>query len=552
MRSARTALVLALIACSIPLRAWASQADTFYRDVKAGQYARAVTEGRAYLASHPQNDAFALDLAYAYLKLGEREAARNVLLARGAYFEKHPDAATIWLELSYQDSTAKEYRQAIADADRALRYRPDDAAAWKQRDAAASALTPPPPDDSVLFYQAVAANRYSDALPLGVRYLASHPANGAFAVDLAYAYLQVKDLPAATELANRYAGFISSDKNAAKLLAALFYAELASGATDRAIFYGEKYRALRPDDEPFAMDLTYAQLKAGNLAAARTILAAHESYLRTHPDAAKVWLDLGYRDADAKEYSQAIADVDVYLSIHPGDSSALAQRTVYVNDLRGGPRETLYGYTYYDSRFHDTFFGADQSYVLSQGRGPQLYFAAHLSEDLRSGAPGSPQIYNDDALITDLGIRQSITPNLSAFIEGGAGIGLRGQGTISDVRYGFLYSQQWGKALNGTTTINASAVLYSRYAGNAIMYYNVLHAFPGRSLRPLIGLNGGLDSHSVFGNNYLEGLYGVETGTSALTFRVVGVEGTYLTRGTVPTQPAYSGVRASIIFGFSN
>ena len=548
--------VATVIGLAMTQRALASDADTFYRDVKARAYAQAVAHGSVYLASHPTDDVFAIDLAYAYLNLSDRDEARRILLDRGPYFAAHPDAASIWLALSYQDSANQEYRPAIADVDHYLRYHPDDRPAWQQRDVAAAALAPPPssssPDESVRFYGAVAAGHYDEALPYGKRYLAAHAANGAFAVDLAYAYIQAKDLSAAAALTNEYATYIDSDKNAVKLLAALFYAYNAAGETQPALLYGRKYLALSPSDGTFAMDLTYAELKAGNVADARAILAANEAYLRAHPEAAKVWLDLSYRDADAKQYPQAIADVDSYLTIDPTDAQARVQREDYVSDLHGGPREGLYGYSYYDSRFDDTFFGADETYALSRpGQGVQPYLVAHLSDDTKSGPPGSPQIYSDDALIADFGLRTALTPHITAFVEGGVGIGLRGQGTISDARYGGLYSQEWGKLGHDFTSIDTSVAVYSRYAGNTIGYLNALHIFPGRTVRPLFGINGGLDSHSVYGNNFVEAVYGIQAGTTAVSYRLVGVEGEYLTRGTIRPQPAYSGVRAMLVFGFS-
>jgi len=274
--------------------------------------------------------------------------------------------------------------------------------------------------------------------------------------------------------------------------------------------------------------------------------------LRANREAAKIWLDLSYREAASKNYQQAIGDVDQYLSLEPSDASARLQRVDYVNDYWGGPRATTFGYAYYEGRFDDAFFGADQTYALRPGATLQPYLAAHVSDDLRSGPPGSPQIFNDDALVTDVGIRTPLGPYAKAFLEAGYGIGLRGQGSISDLRYGLLYSEQWGVISREYTTVDASAAFYSRYAGNTIAYYNAVHVFqaPG-PVHFLLGINGGLDSHSVYGNNYVEGLYGVELGNSTLRYRILGVEGTYLTRGTMPVRPAYTTLRAMLVLGLA-
>ncbi|HTA40244.1 MAG TPA: hypothetical protein VK760_14265 [Candidatus Acidoferrales bacterium] len=47
----------------------------FYDDVRAANYAAAADEGEAYLAKHPDDEAFALDVAYAELNAGRRAQA---------------------------------------------------------------------------------------------------------------------------------------------------------------------------------------------------------------------------------------------------------------------------------------------------------------------------------------------------------------------------------------------------------------------------------------------------------------------------------------------
>jgi Flp pilus assembly protein TadD len=552
---ARVLLAASLAVLSVRLPAYASDADTFYSDVKAGQYENAISVGNQYLAAHPHDDTFAIDLAYAYLKVGKWDAVRSILLARDEYLHAHPDAAAIWLALSFDDSAQKQYRMAISDVDRYLRYRPDDEQAWRQRSYAVAALTPATPapvvapDASVLFYNDVAAGHVDDALPYGRTYLAANPKDASFAVDVAYAYLQAKDPDGAAALAEQYKAYVTTDPNAMKLLPALFYAYQSAGNLERALAYGNEYLALQPADDNFAMDLAYAELRAGDVARVRALLAPRSDYLRTHPDAAKLWLELSYREAAAKNYSAAETDVDTYLTLQPNDAAAKAQRVAFATDAWGGPRATTFATAYYDGRFNDTFLYLDHIYTLAPNRGVQPYLVAHLSGDTNSGAPGTPQIYSDNALVTDAGLRATIVPHLTAFVEGGAGIGLRGQGTISDLRYGALYGEQWGNTPYGYTSVDMSAGVYSRYGGNTICYYDVTHGFQGRNVRPILGLNGGLDSHDVYGNNFIEGLYGVEIGSGTLKYRIVGVQGTYLR--TLQKGP-YSDFRAMIVLGLSH
>ena len=56
----------------------------FFTKVKEQKYSAAVTEGRAYLARHPGDDEFALDLAYAEISAGESADAQQLLRHLGS------------------------------------------------------------------------------------------------------------------------------------------------------------------------------------------------------------------------------------------------------------------------------------------------------------------------------------------------------------------------------------------------------------------------------------------------------------------------------------
>jgi len=534
----------------------ASDADLFYRAVAAKQFGEAVAVGQRYLNAHPKEDAFAFDLAYAYFNLGRFDDSRRVIAARDAYLRAHPQSASIWLDLAYKDGDAKRYREAIAEIDRYLRFRPNDKAAKQQRADDVAALSPAPAespaaaeqDDSDRFYAAVTARHFDDALVYGQRYLKDHPESDAFAVDLAYAYISAGRLDAAIEIAEKRAPYIRTHKEADGLLAALFYGLNERKSTSAAVAYGERYLEQRPDDDGFAMDLAYAELALGNLAASRSIVATRAAYLRSHPDSAAIWMDFSYKEAEAKQYRAAISDVDTYLQFKPTDASAKQQRAAYVNEIWSGARFQSYGYSQYEGRFSDNFFGVDSRYMLAPGI-VQPYVANHIVGDLESGAPGTPQIYSDNGIIFDTGLNIRLSPYASFFGEGGFGIGTRGQGTISDLRYGFNYSQRWGN--HALTEMDASGVIYSRYNNNFISYFTLLHLFGGKRVRPIAGIDAALDEKAVFGNNYVDAFAGVQLGTDALAFRLLTVNGFYLTRGFPAPQMGYSTLRATLIFGVS-
>ncbi|MGH7682865.1 MAG: tetratricopeptide repeat protein, partial [Vulcanimicrobiaceae bacterium] len=213
-----------------------------------------------------------------------------------------------------------------------------------------------------------------------------------------------------------------------------FYQLVQQQRYAEAVPVGERYLATHSGDDAFAVDLAYALLDVGKAKEARRILTGRDAYFRAHSQAASIWRDIG-----AAEWK--------------------------------GPRFESYSSTQYEGRFGDQLFDVDQTYALAPPGVVQPYVAMHLSEDLRSGAPGTSQIFSDNALVTDAGVRRRLGPYLVTFIEAGAGIGLRGQGTIPDLRYGLAYSRQWASAPLPSTSINLSASIYSRYAGNGIAYY---------------------------------------------------------------------------------
>lgn len=528
----------------------ADEAAKFYRAVQRQQYAKAVNHGRAYLASHPADNSFAIDLAYAELNVGRYADVRRTLLQRETYVRTHPVAAKLWLDLSYKEAASGGTLPAIDDIDQYLRLQPNDAAAWKQRGYYVAAVTPAPLTLSERFYQAQHDKRYAEAISYGKRYLASDPNNDAFAVDLGYAYIANGNPDEAAAIADRRSAYLRSHPDAAQLLAALFYAYQTLHRLDEALSFGERYLAINPNDDKFAMDVAYADLTLGRVDRARAIVLPRQAYLLAHPGAASIWMDISYKDGDRKDYRRAISDVDAYLAFRPNDAPARYQRSLYQYNLWGGPRLAVYGYGQYEGRFADTFYGTDLTYTLAPAAVVQPYAALHLVGDTRSGAPGSPQIYSDNSLAADLGLRTQLGKNANAFVEGGVGIGLRGQGTITDLRYGLNYYQAWGTiAKQPETEAGVTGAFYSRYNDNFIVYYNMLHRLGGKGIRPFVGINGGLDSQRVFGNNYVEAQFGVEVGSPALTLRLMQVQGAYLTRGAKIPQTSYSTFRGMLVFG---
>ncbi|MDP9016689.1 MAG: tetratricopeptide repeat protein [Candidatus Eremiobacteraeota bacterium] len=386
------------------------------------------------------------------------------------------------------------------------------------------------------FYSAVSKKAYTQALEIGKRYLDVQPHDDAFALDYAYALLAAGKSQEALPLLKR----LSASSNA----------DVASAALKQL-----KVQDASPADSGATVDTTlqqaYDESGRGHHAAAAALL---RTYLAAKPSDEQARLQLAYELEAVGNRAEAAQEFGALTSSTNAEIASKAKAGLVPAQGAGAdaPRGSVYGYIIHDSRFADTFYGADATYVLAHSR-IEPYIVAHYSSDTRSGAPGASDVFNDNALVLNGGLRTALGTHASAFIEGGLSQGLRGQRSISDFRTGVTYFAQFGAPKTAMTTINASAVEYSRFSGNAIFYGNVLHEVPlGAHLRAVAGFNTALDIHRDYFNNFGELLGGVEAISGPVTLRVVRVYGTYFTRGASrPAAPDYQSTRAELIFGFT-
>lgn len=475
-----------------------SAASLFYLDVDQKRWDEALVYGGKYLAAHPENDAFAVDYASALINAGKIDQARALISSRDAYLHAHPENAGILSDLFYAYSGAKRNDQAV---------------------------------------------------PMGREYLALHPENDAFAIDYAYALMALDKVDDARAVVSAHEAYITAHPEAAGIYADLFYALNGAKQTESAVEFGKKYIASHPAEDAFAIDLAYAEMDLGRVGDVRELLLPRESYLKAHTDAAAIWEDIATRDADRGNYRLAMTEMDRYLRIKPADKAAKQQRQSYYDDIYGGPRLQTFGSAQYETRFKDGFFGLDSTYALAPAAAIQPYFAVHGNGDVRSGPPGSQQIFADNSLISDLGLHAHLGPFTYIFVEGGNGVGLRGQGDVPDFRYGLQFSDQWGSYPHASTVANASAAVYSRYGGNLISYYSVYHLVGGKFFfHPIFGFNAGVDTQRVFGNSFIEGFVGAQLGTPFVYVRAEEVKGSYLTRGVPDQTGFYANFRGQLIF----
>jgi hypothetical protein len=386
-----------------------------------------------------------------------------------------------------------------------------------QSAAASTAAVAQVDPDFDLFYLSVTVERYDDAIEYGRRYLAAHPENDAFAFDLADALI-------------------------------------AAGKPDEArdaVFPRQAYVAAHPTSSATFFDLARAYLALRRVSDARAIVVTQSAYMKAHPETAAIWLDLATQDASAARWRDAYDDVNAYLQYYPNDADARTQRASYLSAQWNGPRLQSYGYGLYEGRFSDGFFGADTQYMLARGV-IQPYVANHIVADVRSGAPGTPQTFSDNAVIFNGGLRAKLSPYAFLFVEGGGAVGTRGNGTITDFRWGMYYSQRWGT--QAYTEVDLTAATYSRYNNNFISFLSAYHVWGdlwhSKIVRPLVGINAGIDEKNIFGNSFAESYGGLQIGTDQLSLRLVDVAGMYIQRSTFKAPP-YSTFRAVVVFGVS-
>ena len=382
------------------------------------------------------------------------------------------------------------------------------------------------------FYDAVGRKAYPEALRLGADYLSTHPNDDVFRLDYAYALLAAGRAADAMPQLER----LANSQNEA----------VASAARKQLAVQGPVATPV-----PVAAGLlqqAYDASAKGNHAAAVTLL---QQYLARNPADQTARLQLGYElDGSGRPSEATPIFKELAASTDPAVAAkakqALASRTTA---SAGGDRGSVFGYVIHDSRFADTFYGADATYDLAQTR-VRPYVVAHINSDTRSGVPGVSDVFNDNAVALDAGLKTALGAHLSAFAEAGYSNGLRGQPSFSDFRAGFNYYAEYGSRATGHTSLSASAVEYSRFAGNAISYAQLAHDFPiaGR-LRGVAGLNGALDTHRDYFNNFIEVFGGLQFAIDPVTFRLVRVYGSYLDRGVNRPQTNYGSTRAELIFG---
>jgi len=297
---------------------------------------------------------------------------------------------------------------------------------------------------------------------------------------------------------------------------AAFYDAVRAHDDKKAVEIGKAYLLAHPADDAFALDLAYAELRAGDNADALALF---------HRLA-------GSTDAKVGDAARA------QLAVMSGSAAAR-------------------GYTYsaaqYESRFNDFIVDGFSYYDLETPRALTPYVALRYTYDTRSSV-GLGQIYFENYVSGAVGLRQKIGAYIYAYADAAYSIGLGGQRSFPETRYGVAGSRDYGllDSAKPHMLVDGSIAVYSRYAGNTIgylqMHYDVKVA---GHLRAVVGDRVYADTQRLEYNNFLEvhegALYWF---TPGLYLEGLGVQGTYDGRGTPRASPAgYTTWRVLLIYG---
>ncbi len=386
------------------------------------------------------------------------------------------------------------------------------------------------------FYAAMRARRFHAALDVGRAYVEKHPGDARFALDVAYAAIAAGETQESIAMLRQ----LSSSPNA-----------MVAGTSQKQLLAMTQTAPL-VSPPASAKQQFYDAIR---LRRYRAALSDAETYLAEHPTDDAFRLDAAYAAHNAGDEETARADLQ-YLSksSDPRISAEATKQLALITPAAAG-RGYLYFSADNEARFSDVFNSINLRYDL--GRSQVRPFASlDVSYDTRSGVPGISPVYNDNSAVVALGLRTPFGRLQYGYVYASAGesIGLRGEPSFGDARYGAAYSRDYGSMYRPQphTQLYGDISVYSRYQGDAIGYFQASHDSPiATRIRAIGGVSLALDNHRVYYNNFAEAYAGIAVPFGTTSLRIEGVAGEYLPRGIGLQRPFYSTLRVLLVSGQS-
>jgi hypothetical protein len=305
------------------------------------------------------------------------------------------------------------------------------------------------------------------------------------------------------------------------------------------------------DDTGFAQrQAFYDALKAGD---DKKAIEIGKAYLVAHPSADAFALDVAYAELRAGDRDDALALFRRLAESSNAQVRSGARQQLAVMSGGGASRGYAYNAVLYESRFNDFILDGFDYYDLGKPSALTPYVALHYTYDTAS-AIGLGQIYYQHYVSADLGLRHRFNPYVYAYAEAGYSAGLSGEASFFESRYGLAGSRDFG-VLNSDkphALVDGSLAVYSRFQGNTIGYVQMHYdAKLWGHLRPSVGWRAYADSQRLTYNNFLEVHEGaIYWFTPGLYLEGYGVQGTYDGRGTPrAVSPGYTTWRVLLVSG---
>lgn len=545
-----------------------------YDALRAKDYAHSIGWFGKAIQAAPARADIRKDLAYAYLKVGETEAARDQFAEA---IRLNPDDWHVALEYAFLCYETKQRAQARRTFDRIRRS--GDAASRAKAEEAFQNIDRPlaegirrwsqalaeAPDNFSAHQELAMLAEQRDELELAAEHywkaLQLRPAEQSLLLDLGRVWTAL----GRTEQARGayLAALQSSEPRVAEAARELLPARDRTAAPPGAL--EELVKVSGPPREMArfgAREMAERSYRAGYLNdALRYLKTAHEA----DPADFSVMLKLGWTYNALHQDQQAIRWFN--MARRSPEAAIAAEAGKAYRNLRPALarfRTTAWAFPFYSSRWRDVFSYAQVKTELRLGRLPFRPYAStrFVGDTRRTTGEALPQYLSESSFLLALGLASSSWRGLTLWGEAGTAVsylGRRNTGRMKpDYRGGAAFSNGLGQKLGGREPglffdTNADGVFVSRFQNDFLLYWQNRFGYtlpPLRGLQTQLYWNGNLtvDLQRQYWANFVEFGPGIRFRFAAmpksLTFSVSLLRGVYTLNRDNPRRPNFFDLRA--------
>jgi len=470
-----------------------------YAALRSAAYEEAIAEFRRALEANPARPGIRKDLAYTYLKIGEREAARDQF---GEAMRLAPADAHVALEYAFLCYETRRQAEARRLFDR-LRHSSDPTVrtsaerAFRDIDKALaeglrrwSEAVVRSPDNYSAHRELAALAEQRDELHLAAEHYQTafelRPGDQALLLDLGRVWQALGQSQRATEALRRAAA--SSEPRVAEAARELL---AASGQP----FTAERTAPARRESRRLdARGMAERSYQAGYLKdALRYLKLAHEA----NPADFAVMLELGRAYNMLRQDEQAARWFA--MARKSPDPGIAAQADRAYRNLRPGLalfRTTAWLFPFYSSRWRDVFSYGQIRTEARLGRLPLRPYVSvrFIGDTRRTTSEALPQYLSESSFLLAAGLTGSPLPGLTLWAEAGSAVSyLRRTGAgrmVPDYRGGAAFTKGFGRLLGGEAPgvffeTSADLVFVNRFQNDVLLYWQNRYGYTLPAAGPL-------------------------------------------------------------------